>query len=251
MSPWWNTALGIVPIVVTFGAIATWLVMYRMGVRPSYDRVDRQQVRGIHREVFVIAYWTAKPMGRGLAKLGLSANAVSWIGLSLGAAAAVGIAVGELGLAATFLFASGIFDVLDGMVARERGTVSRAGAVLDSVLDRSVDFMWHAACAWLWHDNPLLLGLSLLAAHSSFLMSYSSAMADREGVRGIPRGVMKRTERGPLLLVGCCLSVFTGSWEVAHGLPMGVPLAIANGMIAVGATLSAMRRVSALRKALS
>src|SRR3972149_3265547 len=76
------------------------------------------------------------PLARLLAKTPLSPDALTWLGffITVGAAALVGtdhfLAAGILVLVA------GLFDLLDGALARLTNRVSRFGAVLDSTLDR-------------------------------------------------------------------------------------------------------------------
>ncbi len=174
---------------------------------------------------------------------------MSLIALACGVSAGVLTALGWFGFAAMLLFLAGFLDVLDGIVARAHGTSGPAGAVLDSFLDRPVDFSWHAGAAFLWRDDPLLMFIALAAAHGSFVLSYTSMLAEKNGV-SVPHGVMKRTERGPMILLGTCFATWTGGWEVAHGLPTATPLLVVTALIALGANGSAIWRLTALRRAL-
>ena len=79
----------------------------------------------------------AAPVGAGLARLGISANAVTLFGLILAAACGFFLSRGNYGAGLACLLASSLCDLLDGAVARSRGrTGSPFGAALDSVVDR-------------------------------------------------------------------------------------------------------------------
>jgi len=74
------------------------------------------------------------PVGRGLARAGVSANAVTWAGFVLGIAAAVAAAFDAMILAVFLILVNRLFDGLDGAVARAGGA-SDLGAYLDITLD--------------------------------------------------------------------------------------------------------------------
>jgi len=73
-------------------------------------------------------------LGRGLAKLGITANALTFAGLALGLGAAVMIAFGHLALGLALILANRLLDGLDGAVARVRGP-SLLGGYFDIVAD--------------------------------------------------------------------------------------------------------------------
>lgn len=77
---------------------------------------------------------------RGLQRLGVHADQVSWAGFALGAAAAVAIAAQQFLAGLALLLASRALDGLDGALAR-RTTPTDRGAFLDITLD----FLFYAA----------------------------------------------------------------------------------------------------------
>src|SRR5579872_5864425 len=91
-------------------------------------------------------YKVINPFVRLLIKLGLTPNAVTTIGLVLNIGVAfIFIFGGEegnrgdlryLGWAGALILFAGLFDMLDGQVARLGNMSSRFGALYDSVLDR-------------------------------------------------------------------------------------------------------------------
>lgn len=174
-------------------------------------------------------------------RLGLSATAVSWLSLLPGLAAGVALAGGRFGTAAWLLALSGLGDGVDGALARLQGTASRGGAVLDSALDRYVEFAGFAGLVWFFRGAGHLQLLTLAALLGSFMITYSTAKAEALQVRP-PRGWMKRAERMVWL---------TGGAAVAAALPLagwsGRPVIIAViAVIAVFANLSAIIRLRAL-----
>jgi CDP-diacylglycerol--glycerol-3-phosphate 3-phosphatidyltransferase len=116
----------------------------------------------------------------------------------LGSGAAFGTGFPRMG--AFWLLISGLFDALDGVVARRGGMMSTFGAFFDSTLDRlgeaalfsgiAIYFVATAGLRW-----PILgLGVSLLALSSSYLVSYAKARAEGLGL-DCPVGIMQRPER--------------------------------------------------------
>jgi archaetidylinositol phosphate synthase len=106
---------------------------------------------------------------------------------------------------------SGIFDILDGGVARAKGRITPFGGVLDSVCDRYSDgliFLGIIAGAvngklslspivqvegWLWAGYALI---------GSFLVSYTRARAESAGCQKLSVGIAERTERMIILALG-------------------------------------------------
>jgi len=73
-------------------------------------------------------------MGAALARLGVTANALTFTGLALGLVGAAAIAFGQLGWGLALIVANRLLDGLDGAVARVRGP-SDLGGYFDIVAD--------------------------------------------------------------------------------------------------------------------
>lgn len=73
-------------------------------------------------------------LGRGLARIGLTADAVTWFGLAVGLAAAAAIAFGAFWIGLVLILVSRLADGLDGAVARATQK-SDLGGYLDIVCD--------------------------------------------------------------------------------------------------------------------
>jgi CDP-diacylglycerol--glycerol-3-phosphate 3-phosphatidyltransferase len=136
-------------------------------------------------------------------------NVVTLLGIAFAVLAAYLICAGQLWWAIPALTASGLTDLLDGVVARRAGRVSKRGAFLDSVADRVIETVicggivyylaQHKGAGW------ALLGLAALG--SGYLISYERAKAESMGYEG-RGGLMERAER--LILLGVSLG-FSGA----------------------------------------
>lgn len=121
--------------------------------------------------------------------------------ISLGSATA--FAFGRFGLGAWLILAGGLFDLVDGVVARRHGTATPFGAFLDSTMDRLADMaillgvMLHFAARG-EEGIVLLAGVALIAA---VLTSYAKARAE-QWVRSFEGGLLERGERLFVLGVG-------------------------------------------------
>ena len=133
----------------------------------------------------------------------ISPNLLTVAGTLLSIAAAVAFAVGAFGWGAVLIAAGGVFDLVDGVVARRHGTATAFGAFLDSTLDRLADMaillgvMLHYAARG-DAGTVLLAGVALIAA---VLTSYAKARAE-QFVSSFEGGLLERGERLGLLALG-------------------------------------------------
>lgn len=145
------------------------------------------------------------PIGRGLSRLGISADFLTCIGLLMSVAACVLIGQGQLRLGLTFLILTAVPDLLDGAVASAAGTSSKRGAFFDSTADRVTDGL--LLCGIGWHlaesngGKIVLLPMAVLAVSS--LISYERAKAELLGYQA-KGGLMERAERMVVLGFGLC-----------------------------------------------
>ena len=151
-------------------------------------------------------YTVIDPFVRGLIWLGLTPNAVTTIGLVLNiGVAALFIAGAEktdhgylsfVGWGGALILFAGIFDMLDGQVARIGKMSSKFGAFYDSVLDRySEMFMFLGVCYFLVAHHYFLSSLfAFFALIGSMMVSYTRARAEGLGIE-CKGGLMQRPER--------------------------------------------------------
>ncbi|HBW21003.1 MAG TPA: CDP-alcohol phosphatidyltransferase [Actinobacteria bacterium] len=184
------------------------------------------------------------PAGRALARTPVTPNALTMIGT-------VGVSAGALALFPTgHLFAGVVVctvfvlaDMLDGTLARVKGTTGSFGAFLDSTLDRVADAAIFAGlAAWfvLGGRSHLLAGVAVYCLVSGALVSYAKARAESLGLKA-DAGFAERTER---LLIGLVAAGLSGL-GVPYVLPAGLWLLAAVSTITFGQRVLAARRSAA------
>jgi CDP-diacylglycerol--glycerol-3-phosphate 3-phosphatidyltransferase len=156
-------------------------------------------------------YKIINPLVRGLIKIGLTPNAVTTIGLILNIGVAViFVAGGEegnrgdlsyVGWAGALVLFAGLFDMLDGQVARLGGMSSTFGALFDSVLDRYSELvMFLGICYYLIAHHYFISSLfAFIALIGSMMVSYTRARSEGLGIEN-KGGLMQRPER--VVLIG-------------------------------------------------
>jgi CDP-diacylglycerol---glycerol-3-phosphate 3-phosphatidyltransferase len=147
---------------------------------------------------------------RGLALTKISPNALTFIGLVINVVAAVlfGYAKGEdhwrmFLYAGLVIIGAGIFDMVDGRVARATNQVTVFGAFFDSVIDRYSDvaLFFGLLVYYARAERLFYVGLVAFVMVSSLMVSYTRARA--EALIGQCRvGFMERPERIVLVIIG-------------------------------------------------
>ncbi len=138
-----------------------------------------------------------------LASLQVHPNILTLIGMVINIFAMVLFAKGIFRWAALVIMFAGVFDIVDGEVARRTKRVTKFGAFFDSVIDRYSDLLlllglilWYAK----WH-NTFYVGLTGLVLIGSVLTSYTRARAESL-IPACKVGFMERPERIVLLIIG-------------------------------------------------
>ena len=167
------------------------------------------------------------PIGAVLARTPITANAITIIGTVGVAGGALGLfPIGELFPGALTCTIFVLLDMLDGTLARIKGTSGIWGAFLDSTLDRVADAgIFCGLVVWfmLGGRNPLLAGVSLFCLVSGNLVSYVKARAEGLGL-SCDVGLIERPERMIISLVAVGVSglgvpyiLNVGLWALAAG----------------------------------
>jgi len=140
---------------------------------------------------------------RGLALSRIHPNVLTFLGLVINMIAAYMLAVGQFRWGAAVIIGAGLFDMVDGRVARETNRVTRFGGFFDSVLDRYSDcallvglLVWYGSI-----NRPFYVVLTAIAMAASVMISYTRARAENS----IPMckvGFMERPERVVLVIIG-------------------------------------------------
>lgn len=116
-----------------------------------------------------------------LTKGRLDPNAVTLFGLAMHVPIAWLIAVDYWIAAAVLLFVFGLFDKLDGELARLQNRVSAGGMLLDSVTDRVKEVVLYIGIAYsfvLTGESAFFVAAVAAALGCSLLTSYLNAMGD-------------------------------------------------------------------------
>lgn len=145
-----------------------------------------------------------EPIGKGLAKLGMTPAAMTLLGLLVVIAGSVVIATGALKTGAVIVLFGSLLDGLDGAVARASGKVTARGAFLDSASDRVGEIASFAGLAVAMAGDARVLLLIILAMGGALLVPYMRARAEAEGHDG-KGGLMGRAERIILFTLGLVL----------------------------------------------
>src|SRR6266513_55783 len=161
---------------------------------------------------------------RGLALTRISPNVLTFLGLviNIGAAVLFGLANAE-NYQRMFLYAglviigAGIFDMVDGRVARATNQVTTFGAFFDSVIDRYSDIaLFFGLLVYYARNNHFFyLVLVGLVMTTSVMVSYTRARAESL-IGSCKVGFMERPERVVLVIIGALFNVMAPVlWVIA------------------------------------
>lgn len=153
-----------------------------------------------------LIYKVINPFVNLLIKIGFTPNTITTVGFLLNVGVAVIFIVGGeegnrddlryVGWAGALILFAGIFDILDGQVARLGKMSSVYGALFDSVLDRYSELvMFLGICYYLVAHHYFLSSLfAFIALIGSIMVSYTRARSEGLGIEN-KGGLMQRPER--------------------------------------------------------
>jgi len=172
-----------------------------------------------------IVFTVFKPALWLIIKLNISPNMLTVIGLFLNIAAAIVlIAGGEhhdryelsyIGWGGAFVLFGGLFDMLDGYVAKTTGKTSTFGALFDSVLDRYSELIMFLGIMYFLvaHHYFFSSVTTFFALSGSVMVSYTRARAEGLGIDNSV-GFMQRPVR--IILIGFS-ALLTGIFNTMFG----------------------------------
>jgi CDP-diacylglycerol---glycerol-3-phosphate 3-phosphatidyltransferase len=163
-------------------------------------------LEGIRRS---LGRYLTNPIVTVLEKTHITPNNVTCLGLLITIAAAVLVALEHPFAAGFVVLFAGLFDMLDGALARHTNRITKFGGVLDSTLDRISEAAVLIGIAVLYANQQSTWGVAIagIALISSQLVSYIRAKADAMNIN-CEIGVFTRPERVVLLSTGLLLSKF-------------------------------------------
>src|SRR6202046_4609908 len=140
---------------------------------------------------------------RWLALSKIHPTVLTFLGLVINIVAAVLLAAGRFRAAGFVIIGAGLFDMVDGRVARETNRVTRFGGFFDSVLDRYSDLavlvgllVYYASI-----NRFFYVVLTAIVMTGTVMVSYTRARAENT----IPKckvGFLERPERVVLVIIG-------------------------------------------------
>ena len=138
-------------------------------------------------------------------------NVLTAIGLVINIIAAVLFAKGHFFAAGMVVICAGLFDMVDGRVARVTDTVTPFGAFFDSVMDRYSDIAIYIGLLVYYARESRFLYVVLVALvmGGSVMVSYVRARAESL-ISSCKAGFLERPERIVLIIIG---SVFENLWH--------------------------------------
>lgn len=139
----------------------------------------------------------------GLALSKVNPNVLTFLGLVINIGAGALLAAGQFRTAGFVIIGAGLFDMVDGRVARETNRVTKFGGFFDSVLDRYSDLALLMGLLVYYGiiNRSFYVVLTAIVMTGSVMVSYTRARAENT----IPRckvGFMERPERVVLLIIG-------------------------------------------------
>lgn len=150
------------------------------------------------------------PVAAAFVRLGISPNALTVLGLLLNVGVGLVLAAGYQTAGGFFVLFAGLFDMLDGAVARVSQRVTVFGGFLDSTLDRYSEavvflglLLWYAREG---RTTEVVLVYAVIVG--SVMVSYTRARAEGLGLR-CEVGWLQRPERIALLGAGLILGLVT------------------------------------------
>lgn len=175
-----------------------------------------------------------RPLVRLLCALRVSPNALTTLGWALATVAAGLFGAGYVKTAGALMLLGGLFDALDGEVARESNLASASGAFLDSMLDRLSEAAVFVGIIFLYASTgrPYETLLAGAAVSFSLMTSYTRARAEGLGYE-CKVGVLGRAGRVAILGVSAMFGFLT----------LGV------GLVAAGALVTTVQRMVHVQRA--
>jgi CDP-diacylglycerol---glycerol-3-phosphate 3-phosphatidyltransferase len=160
----------------------------------------------LRKRIQLLIYRLLNPVVNFLIKKDIAPNAVTTVGLFLyigvaaifiiGAESRIRTDLAFVGWAGLLILIAGLLDMIDGQVARKGKSVSKFGALYDSVLDRYSELiMFLGICYYLVSFHYFFSSImAFIALIGSMMVSYVRARAESLGFE-CNEGLMQRPER--------------------------------------------------------
>lgn len=140
---------------------------------------------------------------RALALSKINPNVLTFLGLVINMVAATFLAFGRFRTAGLVIIFAGLFDMVDGRVARATNQVTRFGGFFDSVLDRYSDLALLVGLLVYYGtiNRAFYVVLTAIVMTASVMISYTRSRAENI-IPTCKIGFLERPERIVLLIIG-------------------------------------------------
>lgn len=218
-----------------------------------------------------LIYKIIDPLVRGMVKIGITPNFITATGLVINIVACCVFIYGAthgdrgdfsyVGWGGFIILFAGLFDMMDGQVARVGKMSSRYGALFDSVLDRYSELIVFFGISYYLILQGYFFSsiFAFLALIGSMMVSYVRARAEGLGIE-CKGGFMQRPERIVIVSAGAILCGvfyhFLGDYKLyveCFSFPIFEPVLIfvlPIVFVAIFANITAIGRLNHSRKAL-
>ena len=155
-----------------------------------------------------------EPLAKWLGARNTNPNWLTTLGFLLSVFSAYEIARGRLVAGGVLVLIGGLFDTIDGAVARKTGRVTRFGAVYDSTIDRysEVAVFFGLGFFLIGHQFYFTSVAAVFAVGGSIMVSYIRARAEALGFKANV-GLARRQERVVILGFGLLFNIFDNWFE--------------------------------------
>lgn len=143
-------------------------------------------------------------IARLISRTGVSPNILTLSGFLATVGVSYVLALGHERVAGLLIIPVGLFDTLDGALARAMDKATPFGAFFDSTLDRFAEIALYLGLLYLYRGSTLETVLIYLAITGSLMVSYTRARAEGLGLE-CKVGLFTRFERLAVLVVGLLL----------------------------------------------
>ncbi len=175
-----------------------------------------------------------RPLVRWLSVMRVRPDTLTVVGWTMALGAALLFGLGYARIAGAVMLLGGLFDALDGAVARESNRMSSFGAFLDSTLDRLSESAVFVGLLFFYANanRPYEALLAAIAMTFSLLTSYARARAEGLNI-SCEVGLLERAGRIVILSVFSIVGLLT----------------VGLGLVAAGAMITTAQRVLHVRRA--
>jgi phosphatidylglycerophosphate synthase len=188
---------------VFVGAFSVYCALHAVGRPPHVTGVKHNQFFGPFMAGFIV--WMFGPVERVLVGR-VSPNFITAVSLVMCIATGVAAGLHHLAFAVWLYVFGGIFDIMDGRIARLAGKQTKSGALFDSVSDRWGELSVFAGYLWFLHASAWMLAV-FAAIGASTMVSYTRARAEGLGIE-LNGGMMQRAERIVLVSGGTLVAAW-------------------------------------------